>query len=683
MNRLARLLEPKSVAVIGGRPAELAIEQCRRLEFEGELWAVHPTRSELAGVVCVPTVNDLPGAPDAAFVAVNRHATVEVVGLLAAKGAGAAVCHASGFSEAGPDGVELQRSLELAAKGMPVVGPNCYGTVSATTGAALWPDQQGLRRVERGVALVTQSGNIGLDLTLQTRPMPIAHVLTLGNQALVGIEEFVEALVNDSAVTAVGLHLEALHDVPRFVAACHKASAVGKPVVVLKTGASELGAQIAASHTSSIVGSDAAYEALFKRLGVRRVRSIPELLDVLHVLDRLGGLTGRQIVSLSCSGGEASIVADLCDPLDLEFSDFRPQRAGRIRAALGDSEKAKLVSVSNPFDYHTFIWGDQERLSATFTAALSLDDDQPDAALLVLDFPRGDLDDKSWWLTLEAFADAVATTGTPGVVAASMAENMPAAVESAAVKRGLVPVRGISEALGSLEAAQWWGRRKLGTSPWPAEAVSGPVGILSEDRSKEFLAKHGVPLPEWSVVSAADAPVAASAIGFPVVVKAIGLAHKTDVGGIFQNLTDRLEVGSAVNQMVCDLGVSRVLVEEQIEDTVAELLVNVRREDPVGWLLTVGTGGTLVEVSRDTASLLLPATDIEILDALQSLVFWPLLAGHRGRLVADVEAVVAAVQQIALAATTVDGLVELEVNPLLAGAQGVTVVDALVLMARP
>ncbi len=684
MSRLDRLLRPRSVAVVGGRPAALAIEQCRRLGFDGELWAVHPSRDQVAGVSCVPTVDDLPGVPDAVLVAVNRRATVDVVGRLAAMGAGAAVCYASGFAEAGPDGDALQRALDEAAGPMPVVGPNCYGTVSAVVGAALWPDQQGLRRVERGVALVTQSGNIGLDLSLQTRPLPIAHLLTLGNQSDVGVEECLEALVADPTVTAVGLHVEALHDVERFAAACQAASDLGKPVVALKTGSSARGAEIAASHTSSLVGSDAAYEALFERLAVRRVRSIPELLDVLHVLVGLGGLGGDRLVSLSCSGGEASIVADRCDGLALELPAFGPERVTRIRTALGDPDKAALVSVSNPFDYHTFIWDDRERLVATFTASLVPGGDvEPDAGLLVLDFPGDGLDDRSWWPTLEAFGEAVATAGVAGVVAASMAENLPAAVEEAAMGHGLVPVRGIDEALGALEAAAWWGRRVRRSAPLAAAPVAGPLRILDEATAKGLLADHGVPVPVGSVVPVADAARMADAIGFPVVLKAVGVAHKSDVGGVVVGLGSAAAVTAAAPAVAAAGDGLHVLVEAQVDDAVAELLVTVRREDPVGWLLTVGAGGTLVEVLRDTACLLLPATSDEVVGALRSLAVRPLLDGHRGRPGVDLDAVVGAIGDIARAATAVDDLVELEVNPLLAGPGGATVVDVLATLAGP
>jgi len=675
MGRLGRLLSPRSLAVVGGRPAELALEQCRRLGFDGDLWPVHPTRALLDGIPCLPTLDDLPGVPDAALVAVNRYATVEVVGRLAAMGAGAAVCYASGFAEAGDDGRALQQDLLAAADGMPVVGPNCYGTVSATVGAALWPDQQGLSRVERGVALVTQSGNIGLNLTLQTRPLSISHLLTLGNQADVGIEECLEDLLGDPAVSAVGLHVEALHDVARFEEACRRASAAGVPIVALKTGSSPRAAEIAASHTSSLVGTDAAYGALFDRLGVRRVRSLAELLDTLLVLDRVGGLPGNRIVSLSCSGGEASIVADRCAGLDLDLPPFADSQVERIRAALGGGEATDLVSVSNPFDYHTFIWGDRDRLTGTFTSAL---DGPVDAALLILDFPGAGLDDATWWPTLEAFAEACASTGTPGVVAASLAENLPVVVEEAATDAGLVAVRGIEAALVVLEAAAQWGARPDHPPLLPPGRPPGPTRHMMGDEARRLLEAAGVPVPRWEVVSVDGAGEAADRLGYPVVVKAAGLAHKTEADAVALDLNNAGAVDEMAHRIAGASATETVIVERQVSDAVVELLVSVRREDPVGWLLTVGAGGTLVEVLEDTRSLLLPVTGEDVRSALQGLLVWPLLAGYRGRPGADVEAVVDAVLGVVRMAVAADGLVEVECNPLIAGAEGATVVDVLV-----
>ena len=662
---LGRLFAPQSLAFVGGRPAEIAIEQCLALGFEGDLWPVHPTRTEVCGLPAFSSVDELPGAPDAALVAVNRHATVDVVASLAAMGAGAAVCYASGFAEVGGEGIALQRDLVAAAGDMPVVGPNCYGTISATVGAALWPDQQGLSRTGRGIALVTQSGNIGLNLTMQTRPMPIAHLLTLGNQASIGIEVCVEALVVDESVTGIGLHVEALHDIERFAAACAVASARGIPVVALKTGSSSAGAEIAVSHTGSIVGSDAAYEALFERLGVHRVRSIPELLDTLQVLDAVGPLAGNRLVSMSCSGGEASVVADRAESLDVEFPGFDTDQAERIADTLSE-----FVAISNPLDYHTFIWGDEARLVDCFTAVL---DGPSDAAMLVIDFPREGLDDSSWWPTLRAFGRASRTTGTPGLVVGSLAENLPAPVEAASVEQGLLPVRGVDAALLGLEAAARWGRHVPSEIPTAVERPVGGVATLHEGAAKRLLAEAGLPVPTGEEVDATDAPDAADRIGYPVVVKATGAAHKSDMGGVFLDLRDGGAVAGAAGQ----LG-GCVLVEEYVGDAVTELLVDIRREPPVGWLLTLGAGGTLVEVVHDTVSLLLPVDAADIRRALAGLAVGPMLSGHRGRPAADIDAIIAVVEQLQRLVSEKPELIEVEVNPLLARPSGAVVADALV-----
>ena len=664
---LSRLLEPQTLAFVGGDPAEVAIRQCMALGFAGDLWPVHPHRSTMAGLPVFASLGDLPSPPDAALVAVNRNATVEVVGQLAKMGAGAAICYASGYAEVGGDGVGLQEALVAAAGDMPLVGPNCYGTVSATVGAALWPDQQGLSRVDRGVALVTQSGNIGLNLTMQDRAMGISHVLTLGNQAGLGVEDCLEALVGDPSVSGIGLHVEALGDVARFEAACHVALEAGIPIVVLKTGSSDQGALIAASHTSSLVGNEAAYGALFDRSGVRRVRSIPELLDTLLVMEKLGPLPGRRIVSLSCSGGEASVVADSSETLDLEFPEFEPAHASRIADTLTD-----LVTVSNPLDYHTFIWGDEARLTRCFTEVM---DGPVDAAVLVLDFPRSDLDGSDWWPTLRAFLDAAQQTGTAGVVASSMAENMPPEAEEIAAAAGQVAVRGITPALSGLEAAGWWGRRRQLPAVDRVGGLSYPPVTITEYEAKSLLSEVGIRVPNSELVDAGEAARAAERIGRPVVVKRSGGTHKTESGGVALDLVDSASVQEAADRMG-----GQVLVEQQVDGALVEMLVAVRREPPVGWLLTMGAGGILVEVMADTRSLLLPASAAEVVVALEGLAIWPILAGHRGRRAADLDAIIKVVESLRSLVLDKPDLVEVEINPLLVLGDGAVAVDALITM---
>ena len=723
--RLDRLLRPRSLAFVGGTATELAIDACRAFGFAGDMWAVNRSR-ELRGLPTFASVGELPEAADAAFVGVDRDATVEVVRQLAAAGTGAAICHASGFAETGEAGAALQAELVAAAAGMPIVGPNCYGTLSAPTGAALWPDVHGLSRTDSGVALLSQSGNIAASLTMQRRCLDIVWVMTLGNQADVGISEAFEAMVADDAVTGVGLCIEELDDTERFVAAAASARRRALPVVALKLGASDTSRAIAVTHTASLVGDDAAYGALFDRLGIRRVHTLPELLDTLAVLCALGPLRGDRLVSLSCSGGEAALVADRSRGRSLSFPPFAPDHADRVAYALDGR-----VAVTNPLDYHTFIWGDEARLTGCFRAVLGADSRQTvpapfDAALLVIDFPAEGLDRSRWWPTLRAFSAACTDSGTPGVVVASMAENLPSEARARAAELGLAACGDIDTALSALEAAAAWGQARtsgpadillppsappfLSAGQWPSslrrgsdgpapEAGAGsnrqperPYGrgvtgdgvpgaaALSEHEAKRRMDTAGVAVPAGVVVPAGRAAGAAAEIGYPVVVKTTGLAHKTEAGGVAVGLEGPEDVTAAAPRLAGDDGT--VLVESCITGVVAELLVSVRSAPPVGMLLTLGAGGTLAELLDDTVSLLLPVSADDVRGALRRLRVWPMLAGHRGRPPAAVDAVVETVSALGALVRDDRSIIEVEINPLMVTPHAAVAADALMLVSE-
>ena len=726
--RLDRLLRPRSLAFIGGVAAELAIDASRAFGFSGDMWAVNRSR-ELRDLPTFASVNELPAAADAAFVGVGRDATVEVVRQLAAAGTGAAICHASGFAEAGEAGAALQAELVAAAAGMPIVGPNCYGTLSAPTGAALWPDVHGLSRTDHGVALLSQSGNIAVSLTMQRRCLDIAWVMTLGNQADVGISEAFETMVAEEAVTGIGLCIEALDDVERFASAAAAARRRGLPVVALKLGASEASGAIAVTHTASLVGDDTAYDALFQRLGIRRVHALPELLDTLAVQCALGPLNGSRLVSLSCSGGEAALVADRSRGLGLRFPPFAPDHADRVASTLDGR-----VAVTNPLDYHTFIWGDEARLSGCFRAALGADGPQStpapfDAALLVIDFPAEGLDRSRWWPTLKAFGEACSASSTPGVVAASLAENLPGEARARAAELGLAACGDIDTALSALEAAAAWGSHSRAGEPFDAPlppavaelpgsgepsssfpssssrlagagAAAGPhrqsqrtygpgvtggpgsaVAALSEHEAKRRLGAAGIAVPAGGPVPAGEAAAAADRLGYPVVVKTVGAVHKTDTDGVVVGIEDPEEVVAAARRLAGDN--EAVMVESCVTSAVAELLVSVRSAPPVGMLLTIGAGGTLAELLDDTASLLLPASAGDVRRALRGLRIWPMLAGHRGRPAAAVEAVIEAIDALGALVRDDRSIIEMEINPLIVTNEAAVAADALMLVAEP
>ena len=682
-SRLDRLLRPRSLAFVGGAAAELSIDACRAFGFSGDMWAVNPRR-ELGGLSTVASVGELPAGIDVAFVGVDRHASVEVVSQLAAGGTGAAVCHASGFAETGEAGAALQAELVAAAAGMPVVGPNCYGMLSAPTGAALWPDVHGLARCDRGIALLCQSGNIAVNLTMQRRGLDVAWVMALGNQADVGISEVFEAVVADEAATGVGLCIEGLDDVERFAAAAAVARCRGLPVAALKLGASESSGAIAVTHTASLVGDDAAYDALFSRLGIRRVQTLPELLDTLSVLCVLGPLRGSRLVSLSCSGGEAALIADRSQDRKLSFPKFAPNHAARVASALDGR-----VAVTNPLDYHTFIWGDEARLAGCFGAALAAGATEAgpapfDAALLVLDFPAEGLDRSRWWPTLQAFAAACDASGTPGVVAASLAENLPTDARARTAELGLAACGDIDTALSALEAAADWGRHSAERDAWvpaPARGAGRDVRVLAEHEAKPRLVAAGVAVPAGRLAPPDEAAAAADGLGYPVVVKIAGSAHKTETGGVVVGLADAAAVAATARRLAAD-GDGTVLVESCIMGAVAELLVSVRSSPPVGMLLTLGAGGTLAELLDDTVSLLLPAAAGDVLEALRSLRIWPLLSGHRGRPAGAVDAVVEAVSALGALVRDDHSIIEVEINPLMVTPYAAVAADALMLVAE-
>jgi acyl-CoA synthetase (NDP forming) len=665
---LDRLLHPRSIAVVGGAEAAEVIRQCDRMGFAGVVYAVNPHRTEMEGRPCHRTVEALPEAPDAAFVAVRREATVATVRALAEHGAGAAVCYASGFKEAGEVGETLQCALVEAAGDMPVLGPNCYGLINYLDGALLWPDQHGGARCEHGVAILTQSSNIAVNLTMNRRGLPIAYLMALGNQARVGLAEGMEALVDDPRVSAIGLHIEGIDDGAAFDAAARRALAAGKPVVALKAGRSEAGARMALSHTASLAGADRVADAYFRRIGIARVHSIPAFLEALKLLHAGGPLAGRTIVSMSCSGGEASLVADAAEHRRLDFRGFTPEEHDAVKATLSD-----LVTVSNPLDYHTFIWADGERLTRTFAAVMGCGFD---LTLLVLDLPRADrCDARDWEIGLEALIRAAGETGARTAVVATLPECLPEAVAVSLLAQGVTPLVGIDDALAAAQAAADIGEAQRRPAPPPLLAgtlAPAPALMLDEAAAKARLAAGGLSIPAGrTVCTPEEAAAAARAVGFPVAVKAIGahLAHKTEAGALRVGLADGEAVRDAARALA-PLG-EALLVEARVTDAVAELIVGVSRDARLGLHLVVGSGGVLVAVADDVQVLPLPVRREDIEAALAALRCFPLLQGFRGRPAGDWEAAVAAVEAVGrFAVAHADRLSELDINPLMVRARG-------------
>ena len=704
---LERLLNPRHVAVIGGREAEVVAGECGRIGYRGPVWPVNPRRETIGGHQCFRIVEDLPQPPDAAFIAVPREVAVDTVARLAAMGAGGVVCHTAGFGETGAEGAGLEAALVEAAGDLALVGPNCYGIINYLGRAALWPFAHGGSCPGYGAAILTQSGMLSSDLTMSRRSMPFAFMGSVGNQAVLTLADFVDVLAGYRGVRAIGLHVEEIPDVARFCEAVRKAVAADVPVVAMKTGVSEVGARLAASHTGALSGTDDLYQALFDRLGIIRVTTPAQMLETLKFLCVAGVPEGDRIAGITCSGGAAAMLADYAEALGLRFPPPSGEAAGRLAPRLPHT-----ATVSNPLDYTTPIWGEPEKVRPVFEAMF---EDPYDAAVIVQDYPLDGLDESrpSYLADARAFVAATRAAGVPAAVCSTLPENIDRTTREMLIADRVAPLQGIREALEAIAGAVWHGRRRArvrrderrigppttGASPstngWvphdergggPVPALPGPARAIDEGEAKAWLRHAGMPVPAGRVAGGREAPDAAAEIGFPVAVKMLSdrLPHKTEAGAVALGLSSREEVEDAVARIRAavrrhDAGApsDRFLVEEMIEPPLAELLVGIRADPRFGLAMTLGSGGILTELIADAVTILLPADADDIEEALGRLRVSRLLDGFRGGPPADramlVEALCVFADHLCRHAGEV---VEVEINPLFVLPDRVCAVDA-------
>ncbi|HEF4760852.1 TPA: acetate--CoA ligase family protein [Pseudomonas putida] len=688
-DNLKRMLAPRHVAFVGGRSMARALKRCAEGGYQGQMWLVNPQNDSLEGVPCVRSIADLPCGPDAVFIATNRELTLTCVAELAAIGTGGAICYASGFAEVGAEGQALQRQLLEAAGDMALLGPNCYGLLDYLHSSALWPVAHGGKAVEKGVAVLTQSGNFAYNLSMSDRSLPVAYMASVGNQAQLGVAELMDVLLDEPRVTAIGLHLEGLKNVPGFARAAHKALEKGIPIIALKTGVSQIGAELALSHTSSLSGSDALYDALFDRLGVIRVSGPVSFVETLKAA-ACGNLpAGDSLIALACSGGDAGLIADYSERNELCLPKLDEGQVGELAQVL-----PSYANLVNPLDFTTAIWGDGEALNRMLDSALRT---EADAAMLVLDYPAQFTGErKECDLLLDLYCKALERHGKTGFVTSAFPELLPPHARERLHAQGVAALQGVEDGLAAWGRIAGYQRKRqallaLGESalvPLCPQALEGEGQLLNEWDSKQALRVFGLPTPHGVLSSPANALKDAQKLGYPLVLKAVSaqLPHKTEAGAVALNLKDDNALSAALETMHAnikayapDVAFDQLLLEPMAKPPLAELIVGIKRENDFGLALVIGAGGILVELLKDSRSLLLPTTDGAIRQALLSLRSAALLQGFRGRPAADLDSLVTAIRAVAdYACENAAQLLELDVNPLLVGAHGTTAVDALI-----
>ena len=699
-SRLARLLHPRTLAAIGGKEAAQVVYQCLAMNYKGSIFPVHPTKKEVHGIRCYPSLQALPSAPDATFLGVNHRLTVKLTRELHAMHAGGVVSYASGFSEAQSeieDGNSLQQQLTDAAQDMPLLGPNCYGFVNCLDRVVIWPDQHAGEPCTKGVAILTQSSNIAMNMSMQKRATPLAFFSSLGNSAQTGILELAQALLEDERITAIGLVIEGITEIERLESLAVRARDLRKPLVALKVGHSEQARSAALSHTASISGSCEATQAAFDRLGIGQVQTLPVLIETLKLLHTHGALEDARLSSMSCSGGEAALIADQVHARKkARFPALSQQQQSRIKTTL-----SKMVAVANPLDYHTFIWADRNALTKTFAAMLAC---PFDLHLLVCDFPHEErCSDADWSPAAEALFDAVATTGARAAVVATLHENLPEAWAKLFLEKGIAPLYGMQEALDAIETAaeigaRWkvWRKEKkrsifLKATTEEEQRERHPARLWDEFHAKKLLQEHGIKVPRGEIVSSAAAACAfQQRIEGACVLKVLGVAHKSDVDALALDLTSKPSVTEAfgrlsmLSQELAHDGAAPqgLFVEQMVTGGLCELLLGITRDEQFGLMLTLAWGGKLVSLMGERIVLPLPVLQEEIEAALTSLSVLRVLGGYRGGERGDIAALLTLCERLSqFAERNAERLVELDVNPVVVCSEkslgGAVALDAL------
>lgn len=687
-HNLRRLLRPRHVAVLGGRDAEVVAGECRRIGYEGPFWPVNPKRDTVGGFPCFASIDDLPEAPDAVFVAVPRDQAIESLTKLSAMGAGGAVVYTAGFGEIAGDGPAKEAALVKAAGEMAIIGPNCYGLINYADKVALWPFAHGGEFSGRGAAIITQSGMLSSDLTMAQRSLPLSYMMSVGNQAILHIEDFIDTLVDLPEVSAIGLHIEGIKDAQRFEAAAYKALEKNIPIVALKTGTSKLGSELTISHTGSLSGADDAYTAFFKRLGIIRVNEPSLMLEMLKFLTVAGVPKGRRLAGLACSGGGATMLADNAERLGLDLPRLSQTTEQQLRPQL-----PLTATVSNPLDYTTPIWGMPEKTEPVFKSLFA---DGYDAAVIIQDYPAAGLDESKIYYQNDSlsFIKATRAFDLPAAVCSTIAENLDAETRQFLIAHGVAPMQGIGDCLTSIAAAAIYGEQRqiLLAERGPAlirhdqspEALSN---FRDEASAKALLASFGVAVPPACVVRETSCEALPDGLCFPVAVKMISrdLPHKSEMGAVKLGINSVDELNAAM-QMI-DQNVSQnaphaekagFLIENMAAPPLAEVMVSLRRDPTFGIVLMVASGGILVELLQDSVTLLLPCTKARIDEAVETLAIARIIDGYRGAGAGDRQGLIAAIAKMADAMVKDANLALIEVNPLFVGSQSVVAVDALI-----
>jgi acyl-CoA synthetase (NDP forming) len=686
VRNLASLFEPASVAVLGasdtaGKWGNLLAQTVVGGEHRRQVFLVNRRGGEVLGRRAYRSLSELPCPPELVLIAVPEQAFESAVDDALAAGAQAIVGIVAGLGEASDANRERERAVAERVRdaGAVLLGPNCMGVIdtsSELSAAAHLTLEPG------AIAVVTQSGGLGIELALRAASVGVgfSRFVSLGNQADLVAADFVGDLATHDATKVIVLYLEDLRDGRELARAARLAGEHGKGVVALIPGRSEATARAASSHTGSLIGDERAVDALCDAGGIVRTSSPRELFEVAFALLAQRPVLGRRLAVVSDGGGAAVVGATLSERAGFTVPPFSAELSAAIAAA-----SHELATVANPLDLLADDPGAMAHAVEKIAGAGEVDAALVTGALGYIAsrrYPRelGDLHalEVAEVQAAEAIGRTAQATGFP-VVVATLTSPSPVVTELA---RWGVPA--YDDAATAVRVLRLLAERSIPTGEIPGlPAAAAPIEVADYEAARVLLSAHGIPFAELRFVrDTGEALAAASEIGYPVVLKALGSLHKSDSGGVALGLADERELTRAFADMESRLHPPRYSVERMAPlDAGVELIVGARWDERLGPIVLVGLGGVFTEVLRDVRTLLAPCDREAALGALESLSGAELLRGTRGRRPVKLGAVADIVVALSHAAAEHPEIAELEINPVLALPDGAIALDARIVLA--
>ncbi|MGV7219558.1 acetate--CoA ligase family protein [Bradyrhizobium sp. UFLA05-112] len=681
------LFRPKSIAVVGASANSIwgrqALESFKAFDYSGQVIAINPKYEEVLGFPCYPTLRSAPFVPEAIFVLRDGASTLRVIEEAAEIGVRAAVAVATGFAEAGGEGIEAQARLtEIVRRaGMAIVGPNCSGLINYVDQV---PMHLGVveRKQPGCVALFAQGGGPKSSLAGNDRGVHWSHIVSCGNEAVTGIADYLAYFVDEPKVKVICGFIETIRQPDRFFHECSRARQAGKAVVLLKAGRTEASRKMAAAHTGALAAPHRLYRELFRRHGVVQVDSFEELLSVALVLQaRLSPGQGRLGVAHP-SGGILELILDQTAKCDaLSYPEFSAGTLRDLQGAIADYTECK-----NPLD----TWSTAANLADSNPRILKAVANDPNVDVVITHYDPNQLT-TSYAHEHEIFARSAVEAASSASKLVTLLTPLEGSASAESVRDFLakdVLVLSLQEGFRALDHAVKW-RRPI---PPIAEELSVDTSKLIEIIDKvggkpfagepalEFLAAAGITVVGSRFVrTPADAVQAAEELGFPVVVK-IGdtdVLHRTELSGVFTNLRDAEQVSRVARELLA-AGARVVIVQPFIRDGL-EMILGLETDNVLGSFVLVGQGGIWTEIMDDAALRPAGLRVGEPDQMLAELRSEPLLRGARGAPALDKAALIAAIKRLdAIARSMGDKLRSIDVNPLFVRQNGVIAVDALI-----